>query len=60
MNVPVHEDRNTVSFEAPVPKAGSYISLRAKMDLLIVFSACPQDLLKINAGAPTYAHFEIL
>jgi len=41
-------------------KAGQYISLRAEMDLVVVFSACPQDILDINCGKPTDAHFEIL
>ena len=35
--------------------------LRAEMDLVIAFSACPQDILPINgrAGKPTEAHFRI-
>jgi uncharacterized protein len=39
----------------------SYIRLRAEMDLIIAFSACPQDILPINgkAGKPTEAHFQI-
>jgi uncharacterized protein YcgI (DUF1989 family) len=32
------------------------------MDLIIAFSACPQDLLPINGKSlqPTEAHFEII
>ena len=37
------------------------VRLRADMDLIIAFSACPMDLLPINglAGKPTEAHFRI-
>lgn len=60
MNIPVREDRS-ISFEAPVSRPGSHVSLRAEMDLVIVFSACPQDLVRINGAAciPTEAHFRI-
>jgi uncharacterized protein YcgI (DUF1989 family) len=38
------------------------VVLRAEMDLIIAFSACPQDILPINGAGlqPTEAHFEIL
>ncbi len=42
MNIPVHEDRTTISFEPPVSKSGQYISLKAEVDLIVAFSACPQ------------------
>jgi uncharacterized protein YcgI (DUF1989 family) len=60
MNIPVQPDR-TISFEAPVSTPGSYVLLRAEMDLVIAFSACPQDILPINgkAGQPTEAHFVV-
>ncbi|TNC07719.1 urea carboxylase-associated family protein [Methylobacterium terricola] len=60
MNIPVQPDR-TISFEAPVSTPGSYVLLRAEMDLIIAFSACPQDILPINgkAGQPTEAHFVV-
>jgi uncharacterized protein len=60
MNIPVHEDRRTISFEAPTCKPGQYIVLRAEMDLVIAFSACPQDILKINCGKPVDAHYQVL
>ncbi|MBV8653180.1 MAG: urea carboxylase-associated family protein [Alphaproteobacteria bacterium] len=61
MNIPVTREYG-VSFEPPVSTPGSYVTLRAEMDLVIAFSACPQDLLPINgvACAPVEAHFEIL
>lgn len=60
MNIPVHPD-GSVSFDPPVSTPGSYVSMRAEMDLVIAFSACPQDLLPINGKAcrPTEAHFQI-
>jgi uncharacterized protein YcgI (DUF1989 family) len=42
MNIPVHDDRTTLSFEAPTSKEGEYICLKAEVDLVIAFSACPQ------------------
>lgn len=60
MNIPVHDDHTTLSFEAPTSKEGEYICLKAEMDLMIAFSACPQDILKINFGKPVDAHFQIL
>jgi uncharacterized protein YcgI (DUF1989 family) len=60
MNIPVHEDRTTISFEAPTSEAGQYIILKAEMDLVVAFSACPQDILKINCGKPVDAHYEII
>jgi uncharacterized protein YcgI (DUF1989 family) len=58
MNIPWTAE-GTLSFEPPVSTPGSYIRLRAEMDLVIAFSACPQDILPINgrAGKPTEAHF---
>jgi hypothetical protein len=60
MNIPWTPD-GQLSFEPPVSTPGSYVVLRAEMDLVIAFSACPQDILPINgkAGQPTEAHFEI-
>jgi len=61
MNIPWTE-QGGLSFAAP-PRSvpGSYVVLRAEMDLTIAFSACPQDILPINgkAGKPTEAHFQI-
>jgi uncharacterized protein len=58
MNIPWTSD-GVLSFEPPVSTPGSYVSLRAEMDLVIAFSACPQDVLPINGigRKPTEAHF---
>jgi uncharacterized protein YcgI (DUF1989 family) len=60
MNIPVGED-GSVSFEAPVSGPGSYVSMRAEMDLIVAFSACPQDLVPVNGTdcVPTEAHYRI-
>ena len=61
MNIPWTED-GTLSWEEPVSEPGDYVVLRAEVDLVIAFSACPQDILPINGlvGEPTEAHFQIL
>ena len=60
MNIP-WTAKGALSFEPPVTKPGDYVVLEAAMDLVIAFSACPQDILPINgaAGKPTEAHFQI-
>jgi uncharacterized protein YcgI (DUF1989 family) len=61
MNIPVHADGH-LSFEPPLCKAGDFVVLRAEMDCIVAFSACPQDILPINgiACTPTEAHFEVI
>ena len=61
MNIPVQPD-GSLSFEPPVSQPGDYVLLRAEMDCVIAFSACPQDMVPINgiACTPTEAHFEIV
>jgi uncharacterized protein len=61
MNIPVI-DGNRIEFRPPVSTPGSYVGLRAELDCILVFSACPQDMVPINGAAmrPTEAHFEIL
>ena len=55
-------DGRYVDFLPPVSKAGQYIALRAKMDLIIAFSACPQDIIPINGvdRRTTEAHFTVV
>jgi uncharacterized protein YcgI (DUF1989 family) len=61
MNIPVEQD-GSVSFQAPVSKAGDYVTLQAELDCVVTFSACPQDVVPINGVncTPTEAHFQIL
>ena len=61
MNIPVGGD-GSVSFEPPVSGPGDYLILHAEIDCVIVFSACPQDMVPINGVdcIPTEAHFQII
>ena len=61
MNIPVASD-GTVSFQAPVSRPEDSVTLRAEMDCVVAFSACPQDIVPINGVdcIPTEAHFQIL
>ncbi len=60
MNIPWTEE-GSLSFEEPVTRPGEYVVLRAQQDVIVVFSACPQDILPINgrASKPTAAHFTV-
>jgi uncharacterized protein len=60
MNIPV-VDGGRVEVRPPISTPGSHVGLRAEIDCIVAFSACPQDLLPVNglAMAPTHAHFEI-
>ncbi|MBZ9811250.1 MULTISPECIES: DUF1989 domain-containing protein [unclassified Mesorhizobium] len=60
MNIPI-DGKGSISFDPPISTPGSYVRLRAEMDLVIAFSACPQDLVPVNGAAcvPTDAHFRI-
>ncbi len=61
MNIPVAPD-GSIGFHPPVCRPGDYLTLRAEMDCVVVFSACPQDMVPINGVdcVPTEAHFQIL
>lgn len=59
MNIPIKTD-GSIGWEEPVSKPGDYVVLKAEMDCIVAMSACPQDIVKINAGAPTDAHYEVL
>ena len=61
MNIPVLDGRR-LDFLPPENKPGDYVMLRAEMDCIVAFSACPQDMVPINGldATPTDAHFEIV
>ena len=46
----------------PVATPGSHVTLRAEIDVLLVFSACPQDLVPTNGAGltPTDAHYRLV
>ena len=58
MNIPWTAE-GRLAWAEPVSPPGSYVRFRAEMDLVVAFSACPQDILPINGvtGRTTEAHF---
>ena len=60
MNIPWTTD-GRLEWAEPVSTPGSYVRLRAEMDLIVAFSSCPQDILPVNGrtGTTTEAHFSI-
>jgi uncharacterized protein YcgI (DUF1989 family) len=58
-NTPVDEG-GAINQYPTVSKRGDYLVFRAEMDLVIVFSACPQDIMPINNKDPKAAHFQVV
>jgi len=56
MHVPVSAD-GRIEFAAPLSKPGQYVCLRAEMDLVLVLSACPQDITAVNGLRPQDVHY---
>jgi uncharacterized protein YcgI (DUF1989 family) len=52
----------TLAIAPPVSTPGSSVTFRAELDAVLVFSACPQDIVATNGPGltPTDAHFQIL
>jgi uncharacterized protein YcgI (DUF1989 family) len=59
MNTPARED-GTIQWLPAVSQPGDHVVLRAEMDIVVVASACPQDLNAINAKGPGPAALELL
>ena len=59
MNIPINGD-GSIEWKEPVSKPGDHVVLRAEIDCIVAMSACPQDIVCINAGAPTEAHYQVL
>ncbi len=60
MNVPWSQD-GSLRFEPPVSGPGDLIRFRAETDLVVIMSACPQDLTPVNGAAqcPADVHFRL-
>jgi uncharacterized protein len=58
MNIPVDGDR-ALGWEPAQTKPGDSATLRTELPCIVVVSACPQDLVGINAGSPTAIDLEI-
>lgn len=61
MNVPVAQDGSVTRLPPPC-QPGDHVCFTAEMDVLVVLSACPQDITPINGEArtPTDLQVEIL
>lgn len=59
MNIPIAPD-GSLGWGEPVSKPGDHVTFKAAMDCICAMSACPQDILPINAGKTVEAHFEVL
>lgn len=61
MNIPVLEG-DRIAVEAPLSAPGEYVVLRALMDVVVVFSTCPMDIIPINGPdrTPKAVHYEVL
>jgi uncharacterized protein YcgI (DUF1989 family) len=58
MNVPVTGEGGILR-EPPVSRPGDAVEFRAEIPLILVLSACPQDITVINGQAPRDAHYHI-
>jgi uncharacterized protein len=58
MNVPWTPD-GTLRFEPPVSRPGDLVRLRVETDLVVVMSACPQDLTPVNGAAQRPVDVEV-
>ncbi|MFO0997530.1 MAG: urea carboxylase-associated family protein [Alphaproteobacteria bacterium] len=61
MNIPVSGNAQ-LALEPPVSRPGDHVVLRASIDLVLVFSACPMDVTPINGEdrTPRAVHLEML
>ena len=59
MNIPVAPDGVLSWLPAPTAR-GDAVTLVSHLDTVVVLSACPQDLVAINAGPPTDLLLDIL
>lgn len=62
MNIAVQPDGRTLATLPAVSKPGDFVTLRAEMDCVVAFSACPQDIVRIQGAdnVPKPAHLAIL
>ena len=59
MNIPVKAD-GSIEWLPPVSRPGDHVDLHAEMDVVVVMSACPQDIVPINDRNPVEVQFEVL
>jgi uncharacterized protein len=59
MNIPVLSSGD-LEWRETVAKAGDSVVFRALIDCIMVMSACPQDVIRINSGRPVSAQYAVL
>jgi hypothetical protein len=59
MNVPVDSD-GRLDRVPPTSRPGDHVLLRAAFDVVVAFSACPQDITAVNGGEPRDAEIELV
>jgi uncharacterized protein YcgI (DUF1989 family) len=59
MNIPVLPTGN-LEWRETVASPGDSVIFRALVDCVMVMSACPQDVIRINSGRPVSAHYAVL
>jgi hypothetical protein len=60
MNFPI--EGNRLMLGTPLSKPGDYVLLRALMNVIVIMSACPMDVVPINGPdcTPRAVHYEIM
>ncbi|KLP01392.1 uncharacterized protein FFB20_13320 [Fusarium fujikuroi] len=59
MNVAV-DHHGGIDIRAPTSEKGQYVILRAEADLVVIMSACPQDMVNVNGEGPADCEYRIL
>ncbi|KAF5625163.1 polysaccharide deacetylase family [Fusarium sp. NRRL 25303] len=59
MNVAV-DHHGGIDIRAPTSDKGQYVILRAEADLVVIMSACPQDMVNVNDEGPADCEYRIL
>lgn len=61
MNVAwAHGGDGELCVKRPACQAGDFVVLQACVDCLVVMSACPNDLMDTNAGAPDRVEYQVV
>ncbi len=58
MNVAI-DHHGGLNIKPPTSEKGQYVTLQAQTDLIVVMSACPQDMAPVNAGMPTDCEYQV-
>ncbi|KFA68371.1 hypothetical protein S40285_02501 [Stachybotrys chlorohalonatus IBT 40285] len=58
MNVAI-DHHGGLDIRTPTSEKGQHVTLRAETDLIVVMSACPQDMAPVNGGMPTDCEYQL-